>query len=132
MSVINNKLAMLANKFSKQKFMFYFFIVKTNSVNNFYAVLILYGYVGHHHLSWYSRSHHYTNIKYKSPCICVPLSMGYHIWDVLTPMIFFFKLVAPSTCYHSHCTCWVYMLMTLKQQYSIKHLCTSGHKISIL
>ena len=49
-AVINNKLAVLSNKFSKQKFTCFIFIVKNSSVNNFYAVLIFYGYVGYHHI----------------------------------------------------------------------------------
>ena len=47
MSVTNNKLAVLSNKFSKYKIMFYF-IVKNNSQS--YTVLIFFGYVGHHHI----------------------------------------------------------------------------------
>ena len=47
MSVIDKKLGLLSNKFSKQKFMFYFYS-QNNSGNNFYAVLIFYGYVIHH------------------------------------------------------------------------------------
>ena len=30
--------------------MLYIFVVQNNSVNNFYAVLILYGCVGHYHM----------------------------------------------------------------------------------
>ena len=45
MSVTNNKLTVLSNKFSKQKFMFYKFCDKILCY-----VLIFYGYVGHHHM----------------------------------------------------------------------------------
>ena len=39
LSVTNNKLAVLSNKF-RMKNLCYIFIVKNNSVNNFFAVLI--------------------------------------------------------------------------------------------
>ena len=47
MSVINNKLAVLSNTFSKQKFYFY---CQKPFYEQFYAVLTLYGFVGYHHM----------------------------------------------------------------------------------
>ena len=49
MSVINKKFVVLSNTFSKQNFMFYFYFQK-QFCEQFYAVMIFYDCVGHHHM----------------------------------------------------------------------------------